>query len=197
MWWMQQFWMIESGAEIALKKRISWLYKILCRTHIFQSLNPDSAISCDSTISFTHLTTARCQYLILVYIIYTCKERQNLHVRCENSECYFPNLHVLYANLGLWCCWYVVVFTRFAYVTCKLYKKSLLIITFGHFHLECILLFLLICNLIFCIGHLALWCSLAYLCVIYQSLHWIYGVYWLACKSFQQSFSVFSRTDYN
>lgn len=51
----------------------------------------------------------KCQYLILVYIINTCKERQNLHVRCENSECYFPNLHVLYANLGLWCCWYVVV----------------------------------------------------------------------------------------
>ena len=35
-----------------------------------------------------------------VYIINTCKERQNLHVRCENSECYFPNLHVTYANLG-------------------------------------------------------------------------------------------------
>ena len=111
MWWMQQFWMIESGAEKALLKN-NLMIKALCRTYIFESFNSNSVIVYDTTIYFSHLTTAKCQYLILVYIINTCKERQNLHVRCENSECYFPNLHVLYANLGLWCCWYVVVFSN-------------------------------------------------------------------------------------
>lgn len=161
-----------------------------CVGHTFLSFNYD-------LIMFFHTWHGRCQYLILVYIIYTCKERQNLHVRCENSGGYEPKFARPMCRFGLLMLLVCSYISRFAYAMCKLYKKSLLVITFGHFHLECILLFLLICNLIFCIGHLALWCSLAYLCVIYQSLHWIYGVYWLACKSFQQSFSVFSRTDYN
>ena len=91
--------MIESGAEKALLKN-NLMIKALCRTYIFESFNSNSVIVYDTTIYFSHLTTAKCQYLILVYIINTCKERQNLHVRCENSECYCPNLHVTYANLG-------------------------------------------------------------------------------------------------
>lgn len=46
----------------------------------------DSSIFFDINMFITTPDHRRCQYLILVYIIYTCKERQNLHVRCENSE---------------------------------------------------------------------------------------------------------------
>ncbi len=91
--------MIESGAETVLQKN-TLMIKTLCRTFIFQSFNSNSVIVYDTAIFIITSDTARCQYLILVYIINTCKERQNLHVRCENSECYFPNLHVTYANLG-------------------------------------------------------------------------------------------------
>ena len=91
--------MIESGAEIALLKN-NLMIKTSCRTYIFKSFNSNSTIHFNTTIFITTPDHRRCQYLILVYIINTCKERQNLHVRCENSECYFPNLHVLYANLG-------------------------------------------------------------------------------------------------
>ena len=91
--------MIESGAETVLQKN-NLMIKTLCRTFIFQSFNSNSVIVYDTAIFIITPGNRRCQYLILVYIINTCKERQNLHVRCENSECYFPNLHVAYANLG-------------------------------------------------------------------------------------------------
>ncbi len=63
--------MKESGAEIALLKK-NLMIKTLCRTYIFKSFNSGSFYFAIQKYIFSHLTTARCQYLILVYIIYTC-----------------------------------------------------------------------------------------------------------------------------
>lgn len=167
--------MTESGTGNSTIEKESYDYRILCWTYIF-------IIQLWFDYVFSHLTRQVSVFNTCIYYLYLLGASKFARPICK-----FGFLMLLVCSC----------ISRFAYAMCKLYKKSLLVITFGHFHLECILLFLLICNLIFCIGHLALWCSLAYLCVIYQSLHWIYGVYWLACKSFQQSFSVFSRTDYN